>query len=192
VTPLPIRLLRLLHVGEGHDPLVGDLMEKYRRQPSTLRLWKEIAALLLVTVWRGVRDHPVVNMRAALVTPAIAIVAFILTWLFVVPVITSIRWSAEVWLLFVLPALFLIPALICGLISATLCRREWMVCALSMLLPWTLWVSVLIWNTVQASNQDSSDWTAWLELIFSITSAMGFLGGILLALRLHADRSHVA
>jgi hypothetical protein len=192
VTPLPIRLLRLLHVGEANDSLVGDVIEKYRQQPSTMRLWEEVAVLLSMTAWRGVREHPSVNIRAALVAPAIGVMAFVLSRQFLLPVVTRLPGGNPVGVFVVLPTLFLVPALVCGLISVTLYRREWMVCASFTLLAFTLWVGVRIWNIAHAGNSDFIYWSLRWELTRSIVSTVGFIGGVLLALRFHQDRSRFA
>jgi hypothetical protein len=192
VTPFPIRLLRLLYIGEASDPLVGDVIEKYREESSFARLWKEVAVLLVVTAWRGFRDHPGINIRAAIAAPAIGSIAFILNRHFLVPVVARLPGGEPVAFLVVLPTIFLVPALSCGLIGAALYRREWMVCALSTLLVWTVWVSVRIWNIAHNGNSDFIYWSLRWELIRFVVSALGFVGGILLALRLPAPRRRIA
>lgn len=68
---------RILDCCGVEEAIVGDILEAYEARPSAFRVWREVAAALVVHLAGYVRDNkPRVIQRAAIVGIALALVAY--------------------------------------------------------------------------------------------------------------------
>jgi len=53
-------------LGPANDALVGDLLERFSANPSTLWFWRQVATAIAVRVMSDIHHHPFQTMRAVL------------------------------------------------------------------------------------------------------------------------------
>jgi hypothetical protein len=70
-------LLKLFTVDSANDPLVGDLIEEYRRGRSGFWLWRQTLAAIAAGLLKALRVHPLAPVFALFWTLPMALVGFL-------------------------------------------------------------------------------------------------------------------
>jgi hypothetical protein len=73
-------LLKRLVSGPKRESLIGDLIERYQRRPSTTWYWRQALTAILWDVVGGIRDHKLLALRAILTGAGFMLAYLAVTW----------------------------------------------------------------------------------------------------------------